>query len=183
MGMGQLLGCVNLIHMACAEYRQSEHVVADDDGHDDEEAYHLDIPQIYLVLWAYKSHLLSLSGRFLVLFQTSEYFGVLLRMMQRLIIEMMRFMFVLFLILTGFVFGLYYIEGGYASNSYDEFGGGQIHDWYEGFKYLFQLTVGVGDFSGTHPTVDEEITAQLFTILYIIFATILMMNLLIALMT
>eukprot|EP01083_Nonionella_stella_P209508 759378_1 len=174
--------CAIRISSVWIDYRHEEHIALEgDEAHDEAEAYHLDIPQIYLVLWAIQ--IASLSGRSLVLFQTSSYFGVLLRMMQRLIIEMMKFMFVLFLILTGFVFGLYYIEGGYASSSYDEFGGGEIHDWYEGFKYLFQLTVGAGDFNGTHPIVDDEITAQLFTILYIIFATILMMNLLIALMT
>ena len=133
------------------------------------------IAQCYLVLWAIQTA--SLSGRSLVLFQTSEYFGVLLRMMQRLIIEMTRFMFVLVLVLVGFVFGLYYIQGGYLESE------PSTDDWYKGFKYLFQLTVGVGDFSDIETDiVENEITAQLFTILYIIFGTILMINLLIALL-
>ena len=65
----------------------------------------------YMVLWGLQAA--SLSVRSLVLFQTSEYLGVLLRMMTKLIVEMLKFMFVLALILVGFVFGLYYIQGGY----------------------------------------------------------------------
>lgn len=143
---------------------------------------HWHLAQAYYILFAIQTA--SLSARSLVLFQTSEYFGVLLRMMQRLIIEMSRFLVVLALILVGFVFGFYYIQGGYQVPFEGDVDVVQYAaDWYTGFKYLFQLTVGVGDFSDIEDIVPDEITAQLFTILYIIFATILMMNLLIALMT
>eukprot|EP01083_Nonionella_stella_P314177 1130828_1 len=134
------------------------------------------IHQLYMVLWALQAA--SLSARSLVLFQTSRYFGVLLRMIQRLIVEMGRFLFVLILLLVGFVFGLYYIQGGY-----DEAHTTSVQDWYFGFRYLFQLTVGAGDFSEINDLVEDQITAQIFTILYIVLSTILMMNLLIALMT
>eukprot|EP01084_Bolivina_argentea_P247457 413992_1 len=134
------------------------------------------VAQTYMVFWALQAA--SLSGRSLVLFQTSTYFGVLLRMMKNLIVEMSRFLFVLALVLVGFVFGLYYIQGGYDSQHLIS-----TRDWYDGFRYLFQLTVGAGDFSEIEHIVENQITAQIFTILYIVFATILMMNLLIALMT
>eukprot|EP01084_Bolivina_argentea_P081865 148240_1 len=116
-----------------------------------------------MVFWALQAA--SLSARSLVLFQTSTYFGVLLRMMKNLIAEMMRFMFVLALVLVGFVFGLYYIQGGYD----DEHSSSTL-DWYMDFRYLFQLTVGAGDFAEIDDIVDHQITAEIYTILYIVFA-------------
>ena len=136
---------------------------------------YFNISQAYMMLWALQTA--SLSARSLVLFQTSEYFGVLLRMMLTLLAEMFRFMFVLGLLMVGFVFGLYYIQGGY-----DNLHLMSVEDWYEGFKYLFQLTVGAGDFSEIEDIVNE-IPAQIFVIMYLIIAAILMMNLLIALLT
>eukprot|EP01083_Nonionella_stella_P040725 110414_1 len=134
--------------------------------------------QIYMMLWAIQTA--SISARSLVLFQTSSYFGVLLRMLLRLMAEMLKFLFVLALLILGFVFGLYYIEGGYVVLHASE--DSAIYDWYEGFKYLFELTVGAGDFSELNDIVDE-VPAQLFVIFYLIIASILMMNLLIALLT
>ena len=133
------------------------------------------VSQAYMMLWAIQTA--SISTRSLVLFQTSNYFGVLLRMMLKLMAEMFKFMFVLALLLLGFVFGLYYIQGGY-----DQLHVLSLEDWYEGFKYLFQLTVGAGDFSEIEDLANE-VTAQLFVIGYLIIAAILMMNLLIALLT
>eukprot|EP01084_Bolivina_argentea_P037980 70221_1 len=52
-----------------------------------------------------------------------------------------------------------------------------ISDWYIEFKYLFELTLAMQEIPDTH------ITIQLFIITYIIFGTVLLMNLLIALMT
>ena len=95
-------------------------------------------------------------------------------------------MIVLILILIGFTFGLYYIQN---SHDIDYEADGDV-PWYTELRYLyvppelallshacvsnrFVLTVGAADFK-----YDDEISAQLFTLLYIVFATILMMNLL-----
>merc|ERR1719242_769068 len=117
---------------------------------DDEHIQRWQIAQTYLVLWAIQTA--SMSGRALVLFQTSEYFGVLLRMMKSLIEAMFRFMFVLAIIIIGFVFGLYYIQGGYEEST------PYVRGWYDGFRFLFQLTVGAGDFAEIEDIVENQIT-------------------------
>ena len=94
---------------------------------------------------------------------------------------MSKFLIVLLLLLIGFTFGLYYIQGGYDDDGDNKDVADNIFDLYIAFKYLFQLTVGAGDLA-LEDIVDET-TAEIYTIVYIVFGTILMMNLLIALMT
>eukprot|EP01084_Bolivina_argentea_P214046 363427_1 len=134
------------------------------------------ISQAYVTLWALQ--VASLSVRSLALFQTSRYFGVMLRIILHLFTVLVKFLAILLVLLIGFTFGLYYIQGGYD----DAESADNTFEWYIAFKYLFQLTVGAGDFSEIGDIVDE-VTAQIFTMIYIVFGTILMINLLIALMT
>ena len=112
------------------------------------------LSETYTFFWAFQAF--SLTFRSLVLFRTSEYFGLLIRMMQRLIIQMYvessvrvvtlslwrclfraRFMFVLMLILIGFAFGLFFIRGSqhvdYDYAEYDEV------PWYAELRYLYDL--------------------------------------------
>lgn len=103
---------------------------------------------------------------------------------------------VLVVLLTGSMIGLHYIRG---------FTDADLGPWplWDSFVYLFILTVSAGDFEvflqkslTTRPiwylgrnimilnVQDEEAhIAQIYTIIYVVFAAILMMNLLIALMS
>ena len=98
------------------------------------------VSEVYTVIWAFQTT--SLTARTLVLFQTSEYFGLLLRMIYRLLAEMAQFMFVLGVILLGFLWGLYYIQGahGYEYEN-DELTEDFSYPFWDEFKYLFILTV------------------------------------------
>ena len=74
------------------------------------------------------------------------------------------------------MFGLHYIRGfAQDSDGFDD------RKFWDSFVYLFQLTVGAGDLAMEDD--GESVTAQVFTIIFVIFSAILMMNLLIALMT
>merc|ERR1719242_1151277 len=97
-------------------------------------------------------------------------------MMQRLLRAMGQFMIVLVIILAGFVLGLYYIQ---KAHDYDyEVDDEEGNALYNEFRYLFLLTVGGVDFE-----VTDSFIAQIYSIIYIVIAAILMMNLLIALLT
>ena len=126
--------------------------------------------EISLFLWALQSVLLG--TRLLVLFQTTEYFGVIITMIKRLLFEMVKFMIIVFVILIGFSFGFYYIFGGYEDNE----------DFWEAFKFLFTLMVGVGDFDNINDFADQLIL-QIYIMFYTFIAIILLMNLLVALLT
>merc|ERR1719474_150434 len=52
----------------------------------------------------------SLSGRFLVFFQSYEYFAVLMRMVQRMAKDLCKFLFVLMVVMVGCAFGLFHIH-------------------------------------------------------------------------
>jgi len=121
-------------------------------------------------LWAIQAA--SLSGRFLVFFQSSEYLGVLMTMVQKLAFDLCKFLFVLMVVMVGCAFGLFYIHS---------LGDGEQQGWtgwWTTFEGLFLLTVGAGDFD------NEDIgVAQVYNILFILFAAFLMMNLLVAFMT
>eukprot|EP01084_Bolivina_argentea_P220866 374231_1 len=83
-------------------------------------------------------------------------------------------------IVIGFLFGLYYIDNIPYKSVVEK------DNLYDHFLYLFTSLVGMAEIE-THLKVDVDdpmlIVAQVYSIFFIIFGTILSMNLLIALMT
>merc|ERR1711892_150740 len=94
-------------------------------------------------------------------------------MVVTMVLDLCKFLFVLMVVTVGCAFGLFYIRS---------LGGGDPdldgQGWWSTFEELFLLTVGAGDFS-----TDDLGVAQVYNILFILFAAFLMMNLLVAFMT
>ena len=143
------------------------------------------VSRIYTTVWA--AQLVLLCFRSLAVFLSSQYIGILFRMLELMMGQIVRFGLFIMTVLIGFLFGLYYIDN--IPNRSD-IGDSDNDGVYDHFLYLFTSLVGMAEVE-THLKVGDEldeedpmkIVAQVYSIFFIIFGTILSMNLLIALMT
>eukprot|EP01084_Bolivina_argentea_P216497 367791_1 len=97
-----------------------------------------------------------------------------------------KILFVFVIGMIGFLVGLWAIAAinkcAYDPDSEecDEY---QAHTVWHGLIYVFQVFIGTGDLSGTGQSLQDEPFAVLIMIIATIFGTIILTNLLIALMT
>ena len=143
---------------------------------------------VYVTLWALQT--VMLFGRSLFNFMSSKYMGILIRSLQLMMGQIVRFFLFLVTIWIGFTFGLYYIDHTPQHPMYVEGG-----DMYQHILYFFTTMVGMAEIQGDHLPFDldggelDDVSGwmiaitQIYSILFILIGTIMSMNLLIALMT
>eukprot|EP01084_Bolivina_argentea_P000247 478_1 len=135
--------------------------------------------KIYDIFWAIQCVFLAV--RALRLFQTSTFLGPLLHVVGLMVQTLIKFLIMIIATFIGFVIGIMYISNGDNNNS-----SGILHQFstaQDTSEYLFELAVGIESLSTLELFSQNERIAQIFIALYIIITSILLLNLLIALMT
>eukprot|EP01083_Nonionella_stella_P141583 436629_1 len=133
--------------------------------------------QAYLFIFGFQ--IMLLTTRAMALLSNTAYLGTLWRVIKLMLFEILKFLVIFALMMSGFAFGLWLIS---AANSCrftqdcDDFEAETMEDV---FKYIFQVFIGTGDLGGV---VDQGI-AIVFMVLATIFGSLILTNLLIALMT
>eukprot|EP01084_Bolivina_argentea_P186908 322073_1 len=126
--------------------------------------------KIYTLLFGFQIFLIS--TRFLTLFQNTEYLGGLLKIVQMMMVEIVKFLSVAVVTIAAFTFGFYFIYG--LENIPD------AEDSPQGFwptiLFSFELFIGGG-------TNDESTVGAVFTIILTVIGMLILTNLLIALMS
>ena len=146
------------------------------------------LSQVYTTIWA--AQLVLLCFRSLAVFLSAQYIGILFRMIELMMASIVRFSFFVLTVIIGFLFGLYYIDNiphrdldGEIEGTESFIGADGVYDH---LLYLFASLVGMAEIE-SHLKVGSDDpmleVAQVYSIVFIIFGTILSMNLLIALMT
>ena len=138
--------------------------------------------QIYIFLFAIQ--ILILTVRSLTLFSNTHYLGTLLRVVKMMTVEIVRFMYIYIIALLGFLFALWFvvISNKCADPEHEE--EEECNDYavagiWEGLSYVFQIFVTTGDLSG----IVDQPTAAVLMVFATLFGTLILTNLLIALMT
>jgi hypothetical protein len=109
--------------------------------------------------------------------QTGTYLGPLLRVVGLMVSQIVKFGVVVVMLFIGYVFGLMYISSGDTSGNHP------FSDMSDTVIYLFELTVGANDFSPTDEMNSNSMITQIYLAMFVILVSILLLNLLIALMT
>jgi len=128
----------------------------------------------YLLLFAIQ--IIMVTIRMLTIFNTYTYFGKILKIIKRMFWETVQFLVMYMVYVVGFYCGIWFII---IANSDDDNLDYQPEGWWKTLLYTFQVFVGSQDITGV---VDQEI-AQIFVWVTTIFGTLILTNLLIALMT
>eukprot|EP01083_Nonionella_stella_P204526 745537_1 len=129
--------------------------------------------KVYTLLFGFQIFLLT--TRFLTLFQNTQYLGGLLKIVQRMFTEIVKFGTVACVVIAAFVFGFYFIYGLENIAEEDAETETPVGFW-ETILFSFELFVGGG-------TNDESYVGAVFTIFLTVFGALILTNLLIALMT
>ena len=129
----------------------------------------------YDILWALQCVILAI--RALRLLQTSTYLGPLLHVIGLMVGQLIRFLVIILVTCIGFVIGVMYISDG------DIIDHQQFETMYDTTEYLFQSALGITDLSIYDSFGRNQLMAQLYNVFFIIVSSILLLNLLIALMT
>ena len=140
--------------------------------------------KIYVFFFGTQIILLTIRG--LSLFTNTIYIGTLLRVIKLMLIEILKFLSIFVVVMFGFVFGLWLINAANPCRS-EERQENHYHDCddYElvtlgdTIQYVFSVFIGLGDLDGP---VNQSI-AVFFMGAATVFGTIILTNLLIALMT
>ena len=137
------------------------------------------LEQIYLFSFGFQIILLTIRG--LSLFSNSIYLGTLLRAVKLMALEIVKFFSIFVVVMFGFLFGLWLITAANEciDNNSDDCGDYAVNTIGEGLGYVFEVFIGTGDLSG----VADEPIAIYFMVIATIFGTLILTNLLIALMT
>ena len=150
---------------------------------DFEEGSATDGQQAYLFLFAFQILLLTI--RSLFLFLNSRYLGTMVRAIKLMFAEIVKFLVILTITLFGFLFGLWFLIAANDCNSTNPEDEDDCDQDFEGqnlgrtLKYMFQVFIGTGDLGGV---VDQGIGIW-FMLLVTVLGTLVLNNLLIALMT
>eukprot|EP01084_Bolivina_argentea_P022070 40994_1 len=132
------------------------------------------------------SQVILLTFRSLELFSSSESLGVLVKAVKFMALPITKILFIFVLAMTGFLFGLWVITATHEC-AYDPNGEScsdyQMFTLWDGLIYVFQVFIGSGDLSGVGESSTENPFAVFIMVIATIFGTIILTNLLIALMT
>ena len=133
--------------------------------------------QTYAFLFALQ--LFFLSTRFLTLFQNTKYLGSLLKIVQKMFVEIVKFLCVAAVVVGAFTFGFYFIFGLTTVNlvEYNEVDD-DVTDFWPTFLFTFDEFIQ----GGTGP-YNENGVVPTFAMFVTIFGFLILTNLLIALMT
>ena len=151
------------------------------------------LQRFYIFIFGLQITLLTL--RFLTLFSNTKYLGVLLKIVKLMCISILKFLQIYIIVIVGALFGLWFIVTTNACSPPD----GVTHEehfennpeledicnnyrvttipW--GLIYIFEVFIGSGDLFG----VGEQPMGILFMVAVTLFGTLILTNLLIALMT
>eukprot|EP01084_Bolivina_argentea_P005108 9653_1 len=142
------------------------------------------IQSFYVFLFGLQ--IILLTFRALQLLSSSESFGVLVKAIALMLKPIVKILFIFIIAISGFLFALWTIASINKCEYNDESDGCDDYEavsLWRGAVYVFEVFIGTGDLSGTGQAVDEEPFAILLMIMATIFGTIILTNLLIALMT
>eukprot|EP01084_Bolivina_argentea_P166855 289660_1 len=146
-----------------------------DDENEDPIGFGHSFREIYSFLWAIQLFLLS--TRFLTLFQNTSYLGSLLKIVQKMFTEIIKFLSVAFVVIAAYTFGFYFIFGFNRVNIIGE-EGDDAQDFWPTVLFTFDEFIGGGT-SEYHENTVVPIFAMVITIIGFLILT----NLLIALMS
>eukprot|EP01083_Nonionella_stella_P219994 787527_1 len=136
------------------------------------------IHQAYMFIFGFQIMLLSM--RAIALLSHTQYLGILWRTIKLMLFEILRFLVIFVVMMFGVVFGLWLITAAnscqFTTDDCDDFEAETMTDV---FKYVFQVFIGTGDLGG----VADQGIAIVFMVLATLFGSLILTNLLIALMT
>eukprot|EP01083_Nonionella_stella_P127007 384693_1 len=152
------------------------------DGYDRFDALHpTSLQELYIFIFALQICLLTL--RSLTLFSNTKYLGVLLKVIKLMTVQIFKFLYIYVVSMCGILFGLWFIvvanacnTTGGANDACDNFA---ISELWFGLQYVFEVFIGTGDLSG----VSNQPLGIIFMVAVTFFGTLILTNLLIALMT
>eukprot|EP01083_Nonionella_stella_P172932 594922_1 len=140
--------------------------------HDNHEN-HERLLKAYTSLFGFQ--IVLLSTRFLTLFQNTEYLGGLLKIVQMMFREIVKFLSVAFVVIAAFTFGFYFIYGLERTAELNEEATTPV-DFWDTILFTFGLFVGGGT------NADSDVGA-IFTVFLTVVGMLVLTNLLIALMS
>ena len=134
--------------------------------------------QVFVFVFAFQ--ILALMMRFLQVFSNSVYLGTMWRVIKQMMLEITKFLFIFLVFIVAFLSGLWLIS--FANECHDDTADDcenfRVSDVVHGVLYVFEVFVGTADLSG----VGEDPFATVFMALATLFGTLMLTNLLIALM-
>eukprot|EP01083_Nonionella_stella_P141205 434580_1 len=139
---------------------------------EDEEYLREVLLKIYTMLFGFQIFLLA--TRFLIMFQNTQEFGGLLKIMQKMAQEIIKFFAVAIVVIAAFTFLFYFIYGVENIANHDE-DTETPGDFWATMLFSFELFVGGG-------TNDESAVGAFFTAFLTVVGTLVLSNFLIALM-
>jgi len=133
-------------------------------------------PRCLWTVFLFAFQIFALTLRMLTILNTTTYFGKMLKIIKLMCIETIKFLIMYFIYIVGFWCGIWMII---IANSGDEDEDFEPEDRWESLIYTLQVFIGTGDLNGV---VSQKI-AQSYMVIATIFGTLILTNLLIALMT
>ena len=134
--------------------------------------------QVFVFVFAFQ--ILALMMRFLQVFSNSVYLGTMWRVIKQMMQEISKFLFIFLVFIIAFLSGLWLIsfDNECHVDDAEDCEDYRVSDVVHGFLYVFEVFVGSADLSGA----GDDPFAIVFTALATLFGTLLLTNLLIALM-